>query len=309
MQDVGRVDRATVEDYVGGLAHVHTRLSNFPGHHESDQTVGSFVDMLLTNGLAGDARAPLQYVMFNDHPSNPAWPAPLRARSLRARALERRHWREQVEGVRVLFGFEASLMPDGRTDLPWELIEDCELVIASRHVVPDEVDHNPVALQEMFERACDNPAVEVLGHPARYIEGLRGMNWERIFARAAATGTAIEVNFNIYPDPQREPGRTRFWGEWLASLEASGADVFLGSDIHNGAHRERFLRSWQALGHPGVTRLAACVAGLAAAGIEPDRVVNSSWRRFRSWLELDKRDRSVRSRVRAAAHVPELSQV
>lgn len=301
MQVVGRVNRATVEDYIGGLAHVHTRLSNFPGHHESDQTVGSFVDLLVRNGLAGDARAPLQFVMFNDHASNPAWPAPLRAHSLRAQALERRHWREQVDGVRVLYGFEASLMPDGRTDLPWDLIEDCELVIASCHVVPEEIDHNPAALNAMFERACANPAVEVIGHPARYIEGLRGMDWERIFERAAATGTAIEVNMNIYPDPQREPGRTRFWAQWLAALADSGADIFLGSDIHNGVQRERFLRAWHQLGHPGVTRLSACVGGLLAAGIEPGRVVNSSWARFRSWLELDKRTRSVRSRVRVNA--------
>lgn len=300
MQVVGRIDRAAAEDYVGGLAHVHTRLSNFPGHHESDQTVELFVDELVKNGLAGDPRAPIQFVMFNDHASNPAWPAPLRSNGLRTQALDRRQWRDHVNGVRVLYGFEASLMPDGRTDLPWDLIEDCELVIASRHTVPDEVDHNPVALHEMFERACANPAVEVLGHPARHIEGLRGMNWKRIFERAAATGTAIEVNLNIYPDPHREPGRTRFWGEWLVALAESGADVFLGSDIHNKFQRERFVHSWQQLGHHEVTRLTACVSGLRAAGIEPERVVNANWRRFRSWLELDKLARSVRTRVRAA---------
>jgi len=315
MQDVGRVDRATIEQYIGGLAHVHTRLSNFPGHHESDQTVGALIDELVRMGLAGDPRSPLQYVMFNDHASNPAWPAPLRAHSLRAQTLDRRQWREQLDGVRVLFGFEASLLVDGRTDLPWDLTEDSELVIASAHVVPDEIDHNPAALQEMFERACANPGVDVLGHPARHIEGLRGMNWPRIFARAAATGTAIEVNMNIYPDPRREPARARFWAEWLRALANSGADVFLGSDIHNRLQRERFVHDLLGTDQPGRSRVADCVGGLAAAGLKPEWVVNANWRQFRSWLELDKRARSVRSCTRGAAepapgmrrHIPAFS--
>ncbi|HEY2003778.1 MAG TPA: hypothetical protein VGH44_01530 [Candidatus Saccharimonadia bacterium] len=299
MHDVDRVDRAIIEQYVGGLAHVHTRLSNFPGHHESDQTVGALIDELVRAGLVGDPRSPLQYVMINDHSSNPAWPAPLRMHSLRAQALDRRRWREQVDGVRVLFGFEASLLADGRTDLPWELTEDCELVIASVHVVPDEIDHNAEALQEMFERACANPGVDVIGHPVRHIEGLRGMDWSRILERAAATGTAIEVNMNIYPDPKREPARARFWAEWLRALANSGADVFLGSDIHNRLQRERFVHDWLDLGHPGRSRVADCVGGMMAADIEPERVVNANWRQFRSWLELDKRARAVRARTRA----------
>ena len=301
MRVVSQGERALVERYVGGLAHVHTRLSNHPGHYESDQTVRSLVDFLTKNGLAGDKDAPLQYVMFNDHVSNPAWPAPVRAESARARKLDRRVWRERLAGVTVLFGFEASLMPDGRTDLPWQLAEDCELVIASRHVVPENLEHDGPAMQDMFERACANPAVDVLGHPARHIEGVRGMDWARIFELAARYGTAIEVNMNTYPDERHEPARTRWWAQWLNSLEESGADVFLGSDMHNERHRERFFSDWQRLGHGGPSLLASCVAAVAEAGIEPGRVVNANLRQFNAWLALDKVDRRVRTRVRAAA--------
>jgi hypothetical protein len=142
-------------------------------------------------------------------------------------------------------------------------------------------------------QACAHPAVDVIGHPARHIEGLRGMDWPGLFRMAAETGTAIEVNANNYPDGRHEPGRERFWAEWLQELERSGADVFLGSDIHNRIQRERFVSGWRTLGDPHrPNALAECAVALAEAGIEPRRVVNADYRRFLEWLALDKRARA-----------------
>jgi histidinol phosphatase-like PHP family hydrolase len=296
--------RDLVEKYMGGLAHVHTRLSNHPGHVESDQSLKSFVDALVEYGLAGHPASPLRFVMINDHVSNPVRPRLLSWRGLRARLLKRRTWRGEVLGVPVYYGFEASMLPDGAIDLPWQLAEHSTLVIASRHRIPADIEQNARALHSLFERACTNPVVDVLGHPARNIEGLRGMDWPGLFALAADTGTAVEVNLNTYPDERREPARAAFWTRWLSELERSEADVFFGADIHNTWQRERFIQDWRTLSHPQIhNQLASAVQAVARAGIKPERVVTADAKRFADWLGLDKRERRHLVRARLGALV------
>jgi hypothetical protein len=221
---------------------------------------------------------------------------------MRLSLISRRNWRTEVRGVPVWYGLEASILPGGEIDLPWRIAETCPLVIASRHRVPAELDGSAIAMQALLERACANPMVDVLGHPARHIEGLKGMLWERLFRHAAETGTAIEVNVNTYPDPRHEPARIRFWHEWLVKLQHSGADVFLGFDMHNSWQREHFMADWRALGYHDIPNiLGSCIGALDRAGIEPDRVVTSTLPRLRAWLDLDKRERAHVLRAKLSA--------
>src|SRR4051812_17640555 len=96
-QDLESLARA----YFGGLAHNHTLLSNHPGHHESDLTMDRFVGALVEAGLAGAEGAPIGYVMFNEHPSDPARPRRLMPWSQRARRLLQQRRRAQVAGVPI----------------------------------------------------------------------------------------------------------------------------------------------------------------------------------------------------------------
>jgi histidinol phosphatase-like PHP family hydrolase len=282
-----------INDYIGGLAHVHTKLSNHKGHFESDQTVARIVQTLEAAGLAGSPAAPLKYLMINEHASNPVKPHPLGKFSLRARALLRSRWHRRLLGMPILFGFEASLLPGGRTDLTPRLAENCELVIGSRHRLPEAVRENPAALMELFEQACRNPAVDVLGHPARNIERLAGMDWGKIFEVARQTGTAIEVNLNIFPTAAAEPDRYEFWSAWLELLGRSGAAVFIGSDLHNQLQLRNFIKHWRDfddLSRPNPLR--DCVAAMLEHGLTPDRVVNANYLDFQIWLKLTKTERA-----------------
>lgn len=286
--------RKLAKAYMGGLAHVHTRLSNHPGHRESDQTMVSFVGELVAHGLAGGPEAPFGYVMFNDHASDPARPRRLGRYSLRARALLRARRQLRVLGVPVVHGLEASLLPGGETDLTPQLAKQCAVVIASRHALPAGSERDPAVIRAMFEAACWSERVDVLGHPLRNIEGIRGLNWGPMHKLAAKTGTAVEVNLNTFPDPAAEPGRYGFWQEWLAELGQSGAKVYVGTDLHNEAQLARFRRDWSDLDNPAPNnKLAACLRAMVAAGIGPERVVTSSYERLNDWLALSKPERAA----------------
>jgi histidinol phosphatase-like PHP family hydrolase len=279
-------------EYLGGLAHVHTRLSNHTGHYESDQTVTSFVQSLMKSRLAGVPDAPLRYIMINEHASNPKRPHQLGTFSLRARALLRSRWKSYIDGVPILHGFEASLMPDGSTDLTSKLEHHCEMVIGSMHWLPVEMQSDSVEIGRLLEQACHNDKIDVIGHPARNIEGLKAVRWDEIFRVAAATGTAVEVNLNTFPTLALEPERHEFWLGWLSQLEASGAPVFLGSDLHNKMQMGQFLRAWHSLGQTGAPNsLRDCILALEEVGITPDKVVNSNYEHFVIWLRLEKLQR------------------
>lgn len=274
--------------YLGGLAHVHTRVSNYRGHFESDQNITSFI-----NTLREDAPGfPLQFVMLNEHSSNPTRPHRLGKFSIRARRLLRKRWITHIEGVPILHGFEANLLPDGTTDLSAKLEANAEMVIASRHKLPPEYKTDAALITRQLKAACANPQIDVLGHPLRHIESVK-VDWAEIFETAAGTGTAIEINLNNFPLGSTEPERLEIWAQWLDTLGASGAQAFIGSDLHNKLQLARFTKDWQALSKPGrPNRLEDFLTAISKAGITPERVVNANIESFYAWLEKPKPDRA-----------------
>jgi hypothetical protein len=171
-------------------------------------------------------------------------------------------------------------------------------VIASRHHLPPEAADNPVVIQRLLIGACDDSVVDVLGHPARGIEGLANMDWPYLFARAVATGTAVEINLNTYPLPHREPARERFWAQWLRWLAESGAWVSIGSDLHNAWQLTQLVRDWHPYRTGEPNRSLAALAALAKAGIAPERVINASWESFHAWQRLSKLERAAQTHSR-----------
>ncbi len=283
--------------YLGGLTHLHTVLSNHHDHRESDLSVDRLVNTLIEADLAGSPEAPLQYLMFNEHPSDPAHPKRLGPLSLRGRQLLRQRRRPIVRRVLMFYGLEVSLLPGGQTDLTPRLADHCALVIASRHALPAKTEHDAATITALFEAACQNPAVDVLGHPPRYIEDIETVPWPEIFAAAAATGTAIEVNLNTFPGANGTPLQQAFWRTWLRQLAASQALIFLGTDIHNQYQLDEFILQWRALGQPAShheNHLARFLLALLEAKITPKRIVTASADQLESWLQMDK---SARARL------------
>jgi DNA polymerase (family 10) len=98
------------------------------------------------------------------------------------------------EGFRLLHGCELEVRADATLDYPDGLLTRYDLVVASVHVSRRQTREQ---LTARTLAAIRNPNVDIIAHPAgRYI-GSRDdldLDWETIFAEAARTGTALELN-------------------------------------------------------------------------------------------------------------------
>jgi DNA polymerase (family X) len=99
-----------------------------------------------------------------------------------------------ADGFRLLHGCELEIRADATLDYPDELLARYDLVVASVHVARRQTREQLTARTLAGIRS---PHVDVIAHPAgRYI-GTRDdldLDWDAIFAEAARTGTALELN-------------------------------------------------------------------------------------------------------------------
>ena len=98
------------------------------------------------------------------------------------------------EGFRLLHGCELEIRADGQLDFEADLLASFDVVVASLHVSRRQ----PRAeLTRRTLNAIRSPHVDVIAHPAgRMIQGRDDLDldWEAVYAAAAATGTALEMN-------------------------------------------------------------------------------------------------------------------
>jgi len=121
----------------------------------------------------------LEFVCFTEHASKPGAPKKQSADGEVSQSLLQEAERtteinreEREEGVVALSGVEANVFFDenGRPtlDLPSEVLQRLDLVIASRHSIAREKELG--AIKESLLFAARNPDVDVIGHPDRYIK-------------------------------------------------------------------------------------------------------------------------------------------
>ena len=99
-----------------------------------------------------------------------------------------------AEGFRLLHGCELEIRADATLDYPDELLARYDLVVASVHVSRRQTREQ---LTTRTLAAIASPHVDIIAHPAgRYIGGRDDLDldWEAVFAEAARTGTALELN-------------------------------------------------------------------------------------------------------------------
>jgi len=163
---------------------------------------------------------------------------------------------------RFIKGIEANIAADGTLDLSDEEAGRFELVLAAPHSKLRLTDDQTPRLL----RAVDNPHVHVLAHPRGRIAGSRGgivVDWDAVFARAAAKGVAIELD----GDPSRQ--------DLDHVLAARALDYGCLFAIDSDAHVPNQL--WYA---------ETAIAQARLAGIPSERVINY-WERDRllGWLD------------------------
>ena len=214
-EGLGEVDGALPSlierHHLHGLIHCHTSYSD-----------GSFSvrDLSRVCGEAGYG-----YVGITDHSGTAAYVGGLSEADLRRQWDEIDRANEEPVGARVLKGIEADIQADGGLGYPDQLLEGFDFVIASVH---NRFEMNRDQMTERILTVMDHPAVTILGHLTGRLLLSREpyqLDHAQIFAKAAATGVAIEIN----ADPQRLDL------DWRRVREAklAGATISIGADAHS----------------------------------------------------------------------------
>jgi len=126
---------------------------------------------------------------------------------------------------RVLRGIECDILPDGRLDLPDDVLAELDWVQASVHGgqrMPRQ------AMTERVEEALRNPYVRCLSHPTgRYINRRpeNALDLERVFEVALEHRVALEVN--------GLPLRLDLSGEHVREALAAGVQIVCSTDAHS----------------------------------------------------------------------------
>jgi DNA polymerase (family 10) len=132
---------------------------------------------------------------------------------------------DELAPFHVLRGIECDILPDGRLDLPDDVLAELDWVQASVH------GGQRMPRREMTKRveeALHHPAVRCLSHPTGRIINRRpesALDLERIFDLALTRGVALEVN--------GLPARLDLSGAHVRDALRAGVQIVCSTDAHS----------------------------------------------------------------------------
>src|SRR6187431_1196546 len=164
-----------------------------------------------------------EYIVLTDHSPSLGVARGLVPQRVAEQKTEIDRVNRELAPFRVLHGTELEIRADATLDYPDELLAVFDLVIASIHTGRGQTSEQ---LTKRALAAIDNPFVDVIAHPTGRIVNRRDpmpLDWPRLFAAAARTGTLLEMNGSPRLDLDDALGR--------AAAQA-GVRLTLASDAH-----------------------------------------------------------------------------
>ncbi len=246
-EDTGEVEAAAkkqvppiVQDKdLRGDLHTHTNLTD---------GVASLEEM-----IAVAARRGYEYYAVTDHAPNLFMQRMTDEKMLAQR--ERVHTLQASSvhsGMVLLHGTELNIAPDGSVDWDDAFLAGFDICVASVH---SHFDQDARTMTRRFITACENPRVNIIGHPLTRKFGRRppvDVDLSALFRACARTGTALEVNAS--------PERLDLPGEHIRAAREAGVKFAIDTDAH-------------AIGHLGNMKYGV---GTAQRGwLTPDDVINT----------------------------------
>jgi DNA polymerase (family 10) len=239
-EDRGEVEAARAGDLprlaaladVRGDFHCHTDMSP-----DGTASLATMVDAARARGYG--------FLAITDHAERLSFSAATREDFLRQRQLLRELQRRRGD-LELLHGVELNIGADGSLDYDDDFLDGFDVLVASVH---DRLDSPREQLTARLVRACEHPAVNVIGHPTGRRLGKRPageVDLEALCAAAARTGTALEVNGS--------PERLDLGDEALRVASRHGVLLAFGSDSHGPGHLSNMRFSVATAGRGWVTR-------------------------------------------------------
>ena len=133
----------------------------------------------------------------------------------------------------LLHGTELNIAPDGSVD--WDAasfngqgLAGFDICVASVH---SHFDQDRREMTKRFIKACENPRVNIIGHPLTRKIGRRppvDVDLSELFRACARTGTALEVNAS--------PERLDLPAEHIRNAKDAGVKFAIDTDAHSIGH-------------------------------------------------------------------------
>jgi DNA polymerase (family X) len=205
----GEIPHLVREKDLRGDLHTHTNLTD---------GVASLEDM-----VAAAARKGYEYYAITDHAPNLFFQRMTDEKMLAQR--------EQVRALdaplELLHGTELNIAPDGSVDWDQDFLAGFDLCVASVH---SNFDQPRAEMTRRFVTACENPGVNIIGHPLTRRIGRRppvDVDFGELFRACARTGTALEVNAS--------PQRLDLPSDHIRAARDAGVVFAIDSDAHSVA--------------------------------------------------------------------------
>jgi DNA polymerase (family 10) len=220
-----REDRGEVDAALTGTLPDLVTLADIRGDLHTHTTLTDSVSTLEEMVAAARARG-LRYYAVTDHAKDLPMQRMTDAKMLAQRELIRSL---SPQGAMILLhGTELNIGPEGEVDWDADFLSGFDLCVASVH---SHFTQSTSDLTARYVRACENPYVNIIGHPTTRQIGRRAPiepDWDSVFAAAALTGTAMEING--YPDRLDLPD------ELILRARNHGVKFSIDTDSHSTIH-------------------------------------------------------------------------
>ena len=186
-----------------------------------------------------------EYVAICDHTPAVGAVTGLTADEVRRQGEEIAAANERLAPFRILRGIECDILPDGRLDLPDDVLAELDWVQASVHGGQRMPHHE---MTRRVEEALRNPHVRCLSHPTGRIIHRRpenALDLERVFEVALELGVAVEVN-GLSP-------RLDLSGDHVREAIRAGVPIVCSTDAHSIRGLENMILSVHTARRGGAT--------------------------------------------------------
>lgn len=199
-----------------GDLHMHTTAT------DGEDTLAEMVRAAIARGLA--------YIAITDHGQRVSMARGLDRRRLLKQWAEIDRLNESLAAdgpppIVVLKGIEVDMLEKGGLDLPDDVLEQADWVVASLHYGQNQPRERITA---RILEAIRNPHVAVIGHPTGRLINRRpayDVDIEAVIEAAAETGTFLEINAN--------PWRLDLDDRHAAAAKRAGVKLVISTDAHS----------------------------------------------------------------------------
>lgn len=219
-----REDRGEVEAAARGQIPRLVRVDDLRGdlHTHTDLTDG--VASLETMADAARRRG-YEYYAVTDHAPDLIMQRMTDEKMLAQREQVRALTAHLTGGLVLLHGTELNIGPDGSVDWDADFLAGFDICVASVH---SHFEQSRAEMTRRFVAACENPHVNVIGHPTTRRMGKRPpveVDFGELFRACARTGTALEINAS--------PQRLDLPSDHIRAARDAGVRFAIDSDAHS----------------------------------------------------------------------------